>query len=752
MSPRQPEGAALTAPTARSESTATPGAGWRPGSGWVMGAATAMLALTAPGQTAGVSTLIDPMIAELGVTRSLVSTAYLVGTLTGALALPLVGRALDWYGLRRVALVIVLVFGGVLVGLSTVTGLYGLTAGFVGIRMAGQGALSLAATTAVGLYITQRRGLALGIVTSVGGTGISLAPLALERLVAAAGWRTVWLLEGLTVWAVLIPVVLLALPGGRRKGAEIREHDQPGATGATLREAMRSPLFWIATSGVAAAGMLVTAVNFHQISLLGEHGLNSTEAAANFLPQTLAGIAASFGAGALVDRFSTRWLMAGSMALLAAGMWWTPLLAPGASAIVFGLLIGASSNGIRALEAATFPAYFGLAHLGAIRGFVHAVSVAATAFGPIALATVQQLTGSYTPALLGLSIIPAGIAAAALVTPYATAADRDLTVVEELVGYAREAFGWGEDVAVSAGPRGALGQIWRVDAGPARYALKEIFADPPSEALVEAELAFTRRAADAGVRLPASHPDREGRYLSAAPGGKWLRLYDWIDLRPLELTSPAIPGELGALFARLHRCAPATTVEPDGEPPDPWYDRVPAVHRWAEPSASGAPWAARLAERLTTLPELCAAVTPADPAELIVCHRDLHPENVLADPAGALVVVDWDNLGPAVPARELARALFDWFCDGPIPDLDGMRGMYDAYVREGGPARITEPADFSMLLASRLNFLLRQTRIATDPEAEQRHREWAVREIDEALQILPTPRQLAGVLELTRAY
>jgi len=336
-------------------------------------------------------------------------------------------------------------------------------------------------------------------------------------------------------------------------------------------------------------------------------------------------------------------------------------------------------------------------------------------------------------------------------------------VVKELIAHVREAFGWREDVVVSAGPRGALGQIWRLDVGPARYALKETFAEPPSEALIEAELTFARRAAEVGVRLPASHPDREGRYLLAAPGGRWLRLYDWIDLRPVELTARATPRELGSLLARLHRCVPAVAVEPGGGPPDPWYDRIPAAYEWAEvlrcPAPQASPevpasvtvWAARLADLLTTLPELCAAVAPADPAGLIVCHRDLHPENVLADPAGALVVVDWDNLGPAEPGRELAGALFDWFCDGSTADLGAIRGMYEAYVREGGPGRITEPADFSMLLAGRLNFLLVQARVALDPRAERRHREWAEREIDEALRILPTPRQLAEVLELTRA-
>ncbi|MFI6741722.1 phosphotransferase enzyme family protein [Nonomuraea sp. NPDC050451] len=321
-------------------------------------------------------------------------------------------------------------------------------------------------------------------------------------------------------------------------------------------------------------------------------------------------------------------------------------------------------------------------------------------------------------------------------------------MVTELVAHVREAFGWDADIVVSAGPRGALGQIWRLEVGPARYALKEIFGEPPSEALIEAELAFARRAAEAGVRLPASHPDREGRHLLSAPGGTWLRLYDWVDLRPVDLAARATPRELGALLARLHRCAPAATAEADGGPPAAWYHQVPAEHEWQTDAA----WAGRLADRVATLPELCAAVAPADPADLIVCHRDLHPENVLADPAGTLVVVDWDNLGPAAPGRELAGALFDWFCDGPDADLDAMRAMYEAYVRAGGPGRITEPADFSMLLASRLNFLLVQTRIALDPTAEPRHREWAEREIDEALRILPTPRQLADVLALTASH
>ena len=119
------------------------------------------------------------------------------------------------------------------------------------------------------------------------------------------------------------------------------------------------------------------------------------------------------------------------------------------------------------------------------------------------------------------------------------------------MAHARAAFGWDGEIEVSAGPRGALGQIWRLEIGPVRYALKQIFAEPPTEASIQAELAFARRADEAGVRVPASHPDREGRYLITAPGGTWLRCYDWVDLRPVAPPAADTPGPARSPFRSL---------------------------------------------------------------------------------------------------------------------------------------------------------------------------------------------------------
>jgi MFS family permease len=376
--------------------------------------------LTAPGQTAAVSAFIEPMLSELGLSRTALSGAYLIGTLTGAAAMPVVGTALDRFGVRRTMAVVGAVFGAFLIALSTVSGLLGVTAGFVGIRMAGQGALGLTATTATALWFTRRRGVAVGIVSALGAAGISLAPVLLERLVASYGWRAVWAGEGVLVWLTVIPLALLVMKdrpeqlGQRPDGASADAGPTTAAVGLTRAAAVRTGWFWLMTAAVSVSGMLATAVAFHQISLLGERGLSMTAAAANFLPQTAAALLATFAAGAVLDRVSPSRALAGCMLLLAAGLSWGTVVTPGLSAVGFGLTIGAAGGSVRTLEAATVPRVFGTAHLGAIRGLVAGFSVGSTAFGPLLFAVVQETTGSYRPVLAASATLPLLVALAAL--------------------------------------------------------------------------------------------------------------------------------------------------------------------------------------------------------------------------------------------------------------------------------------------------------------------------------------------------
>ena len=378
------------------------------------------LAVTGPGQTVGLSVFVDPLIADLGISRTQLTVAYMIGTLIGALALPSLGRSLDRFGIRKAMAGSGLAFGGSLLAISLVTNIIGLTIGFVMLRMMGQGALSIAATTVVASWFIRRRGLALGIVGAAGAIGISLTPLIANWLISAYGWRTAWQIEGLFVLVTIVPMAILLirnkpedigqLPDGR---TEPLESAKPPVR-FTATQAVHTSAFWIIAAAVTMTATFLTAVGFHQIGLLVSRGLTATEAAANFLPQVAATLIALTLVGALADRVQGRWIIGASMLALSGGLLWGTVVSPGWSAIVFGVLIGLAGGITRVVDTVELPKYFGLAHLGAIRGRVTAAAITGTAIGPVVFAVLESASGNYTAPLIIAAIVPLPVAVMAL--------------------------------------------------------------------------------------------------------------------------------------------------------------------------------------------------------------------------------------------------------------------------------------------------------------------------------------------------
>jgi MFS family permease len=223
---------------------------------------------------------------------------------------------------------------------------------------------------------------------------------------------------------VVIPVARLGLiddpvdVGQYPDGVEPRDVDDEEALAPSVdrREALRTPRFWIVASASATVGLLSTALNFHQISMLGEAGLTSTEAAVMFLPQVIGAAVAGLFFGFLGDRMTGRSLIPLVMALLALSLFLTLVLAPGIAVVLYAISLGAAGGASRTVTATLLPRWFGIAHIGAIQGTSSLITVGSTALGPVLLSVTRDMVGGYGTAAALLASIPiaVGLVAVAL--------------------------------------------------------------------------------------------------------------------------------------------------------------------------------------------------------------------------------------------------------------------------------------------------------------------------------------------------
>jgi MFS family permease len=386
-------------------------------SGWLMLSVAALAVfLSGPAQTYGVSAFVDPMLADLGWSRSLFSTAYSIGTLASAGALVLVGRQLDRWGNRIILSVAAVGFGFALLLLSIAAAAPALLAGFALLRTSGSGVLTLAARTLIPNWFHSRTGRAFSLLGLAGLLSQAIVPPFNELMISSFGWRTAWRVNALIIWLVLLPVVALVV---RNRPADIGQYPdgarpEPGADtptadpdhGLTLREALRTGTFWGLIGASAVPSLVVTGLAFNQVAILTDRGLPSSLAATTFAVEAAVALPTTLLAGWVVDRYPVRYALAAGQVCLAAAM--IALLAADAPplALVYSAWRGASGGLWMVAADVAWPSYFGRRHLGSIRGFGFAVGVLGAAIGPIPFGLAYDLLGSYNAAITGLLALP----------------------------------------------------------------------------------------------------------------------------------------------------------------------------------------------------------------------------------------------------------------------------------------------------------------------------------------------------------
>ncbi len=393
---------------------------------WILVWATIAAGATAPGQTIGVSSFVDHIIDDLDITRNALSAAYLFGTLLAATFAPWVGRKLDIHGVRRPTLIITVAFVMAIAYMGTVRNLVMLAIGFTFIRLLGQGSLTLASSNVISLWFYRRLGLANGVKGTASGLLLSLAPLLFTLAIDGLGWRWAWVAIAAGTACVMFPIALWGFvdrpsdigqfPDGAVEGptAGRRDERQPQRS-HTVKEATRSPSYWVLIGISAVTGALSTGLIFQHVSIMEEAGLTETEAASVFLPMAVAIATTALVFGVLVDHVSTRVLLPLTMAFMATSMLVAPLVDPGISAFGYGALLGMVGGATQTVSLTVLPRWFGVDNQGALRGIAHVAGGGASAVGPLMLSLGQSTAGSYGPALRWYVLFPVTVGLASII-------------------------------------------------------------------------------------------------------------------------------------------------------------------------------------------------------------------------------------------------------------------------------------------------------------------------------------------------
>jgi MFS family permease len=254
---------------------------------------------------------------------------------------------------------------------------------------------------------------------------MSLVPVLLNVVIEAYSWRAAWLVSAVLVWVIVIPIAqwgLIDKPSdvGQVPDGVVLEKDVESsfslADSYTRAEAIRTSRFWIVGAYVGTVGLLTTALNFHQISMLGEAGMNATQAVAMFLPQVVGAAAAGILFGYLADRLTGRILIPMVMGTLIAALLLTLVLAPGFTAVLYAICLGSAAGATRTVTSTLLPRWFGVGHIGSIQSTIGLIGVASTAFGPVAFAIGREFGGDYGITAAQFAILPViiGIIAASM--------------------------------------------------------------------------------------------------------------------------------------------------------------------------------------------------------------------------------------------------------------------------------------------------------------------------------------------------
>lgn len=353
---------------------------------------------------------IKPLSAEFGWGRGQVALAVAILSLAMAAALPVAGRLIDRYGVRRPLLGSLVVYGlsvALVPAAIAALGLSGLYIGAAVIGGVGAASSSLAYVRIISAWFDKSRGLALGSAMSGIALGGAIAPLLASTFIERLGWQSGFyalaalpLLIGLPV-AMFLPAqpVNETMPGT----ATVRPALIPSADPSlALADAARGRTFWLLMLTFLIVAGSINSIQVHLPALLSDYGLTAQDSVLALSFMFLISLVSRVVVGLLLDRVFAP--IVGIACFLAAMGGCVLLIYLPSYYLISAGLLGLGAGAEADLLAFLVGRYFGLTSFGVIYGWIFAAFMGGSAIGPFMAGASFDSTGGYKSALIASAI------------------------------------------------------------------------------------------------------------------------------------------------------------------------------------------------------------------------------------------------------------------------------------------------------------------------------------------------------------
>lgn len=382
--------------------------------GWVVVVAFFAIGTIMYGTLTSFGVFFKSIESDFGLTRTATSAIFSAQNVFGAIMSFVGGWAVDRYGPRITVLLIGVLSGLSLLLTSQTNALWQLFITY-SLLFSGIGAVYTLIVSTVSRWFDKNRGLALGIAGSGVGLGIVvIAPFA-TYLIASFGWRMAYIIMGLIVWLIVIPLsrtlrttpdAIGAEPDGVRADsgemgvAKRRNEDRAHSTEFSLREAFKTRNFWLIGSVWLLNAFCYFLVLIHIVPHATDIGIPAMEAAT-----VLSLIGASFIAGRLLmgrvtDIIGGKKTAITCALIVALAMIWLIRSQDLLMLYVFGVVFGFSNGGLDTSMAALVGNTFGISNIGVIMGALQVNWGVGMIIGPAIGGFIFDVNSSYFIALL----------------------------------------------------------------------------------------------------------------------------------------------------------------------------------------------------------------------------------------------------------------------------------------------------------------------------------------------------------------